>query len=92
MPTILGIINSYERTAAFIDTYIPYHKFSDEIIAVRTKVYANFQITQVNKIEVQYDKTSKQVDVQALKITLWDHVQESAKLPVQVCRDFFSIS
>ncbi|CAL0303967.1 unnamed protein product [Lupinus luteus] len=41
------------------------------------------QPRQVNKIEVQYDKTSKQVDVQALKITLWDHVQESAKLSVQ---------
>lgn len=45
-------------------------------------------MSQVNKIEVQYDKTSKQVDVQALKITLWDHVQESVKLPVQVCQDF----
>ncbi|KAK7257564.1 hypothetical protein RIF29_31617 [Crotalaria pallida] len=41
------------------------------------------QPRQVNKIEVQYDKTSKQVDVQALKTTLWDHVQESAKLSVQ---------
>ncbi|GMN70217.1 hypothetical protein TIFTF001_039259 [Ficus carica] len=35
------------------------------------------QPRQVNKIEVQYDKTSKQVDVQALKETLWDHIQES---------------
>jgi len=42
---------------------------------------------QVNKIEVQYDKTSKQVDVHALKITMWDHVQESVKLPLQVCQD-----
>ncbi|OIW05910.1 hypothetical protein TanjilG_23696 [Lupinus angustifolius] len=41
------------------------------------------QPRQVNKIEVQYDKTSKRIDVQALKITLWDHVQESAKLPLQ---------
>ncbi|XP_038900339.1 condensin complex subunit 2 [Benincasa hispida] len=32
---------------------------------------------QVNKIEVQYDKKSKQVDVQALKETLWSHLQES---------------
>ncbi|XP_004506251.1 condensin complex subunit 2 [Cicer arietinum] len=39
------------------------------------------QPRQVSKIEVQYDKTSKQVDVQALKITLWDHVQASTKLP-----------
>ncbi|MED6181093.1 hypothetical protein PIB30_016431 [Stylosanthes scabra] len=35
---------------------------------------------QVNKIEVQFDKTSKQVNVQELKITLWKHVQESANL------------
>ncbi|KAL5573400.1 hypothetical protein UlMin_022997 [Ulmus minor] len=35
------------------------------------------QPRQVNKIEVQYDKTSKQVDVRALKETLWNHIQES---------------
>ncbi|KAG8387046.1 hypothetical protein BUALT_Bualt03G0212300 [Buddleja alternifolia] len=34
------------------------------------------QPRQVSKIEVQYDKTSKQVDVHALKETLWDHIQE----------------
>ncbi|XP_058734894.1 condensin complex subunit 2-like [Vicia villosa] len=39
------------------------------------------QPRQVSKVEVQYDKTSKQVDVQALKVTLWDQVQASAKLP-----------
>ncbi|KAL4620088.1 hypothetical protein ACB092_06G128100 [Castanea dentata] len=38
------------------------------------------QPRQVNKVEVQYDKTSKQVDVQALKETLWDHIQESPKM------------
>ncbi|XP_027348230.1 condensin complex subunit 2 [Abrus precatorius] len=48
------------------------------------------QPRQVNKIEVQYDKTSKQVDVQALKITLWDHVQESVKLPFQGQKDTVS--
>ncbi|KAF7805780.1 condensin complex subunit 2 [Senna tora] len=37
------------------------------------------QPRQVNKIEVEYDKTSKQVDVQALKNTLWDHIQESSQ-------------
>ncbi|KVI10679.1 Condensin complex subunit 2/barren [Cynara cardunculus var. scolymus] len=31
----------------------------------------------VNKIEVEYDKTSKQVDVQALKETLWSSMQET---------------
>ncbi|CAI9106335.1 OLC1v1005466C2 [Oldenlandia corymbosa var. corymbosa] len=34
------------------------------------------QPRQVNKIEVQYDKTSKQVDVHALKETLWKHIRE----------------
>ncbi|XP_014490406.1 condensin complex subunit 2 [Vigna radiata var. radiata] len=38
---------------------------------------------QINKIEVQYDKTSKQVNVQALKKTLWDHIQECIQLPFQ---------
>ncbi|KAK7839419.1 condensin complex subunit 2 [Quercus suber] len=38
------------------------------------------QPRQVNKVEVQYDKTSKQVDVQALKETLWDHIQESPNM------------
>ncbi|KAL8209088.1 hypothetical protein R6Q57_008500 [Mikania cordata] len=35
------------------------------------------QPRQVDKIEVEYDKTSKQVDVQALKETLWSSMQES---------------
>ncbi|KAK7342080.1 hypothetical protein VNO80_25023 [Phaseolus coccineus] len=48
------------------------------------------QPRQVNKIEVQYDKTSKQVDVHALKITIWDHVQESVKLPLQGQKDTLS--
>ncbi|XP_047342546.1 condensin complex subunit 2 isoform X2 [Impatiens glandulifera] len=33
------------------------------------------QPRQVNKIEVNYDKTSKHVDVQALKETVWSHLQ-----------------
>ncbi|XP_057455862.1 condensin complex subunit 2 [Lotus japonicus] len=44
----------------------------------------------VNKIEVQYDKTSKQVDVQALKVTLWDHVQESVKLTSEGQKEMIS--
>ncbi|XP_057955867.1 condensin complex subunit 2 [Malania oleifera] len=40
------------------------------------------QPRQVNKIEVQYDKTSKQVDVQALKETLWDCIQRSTQMPI----------
>ncbi|KAH1218803.1 Condensin complex subunit 2 [Glycine max] len=38
---------------------------------------------KINKIEVQYDKTSKQVNVQVLKTTLWDHIQESVHIPIQ---------
>ncbi|XP_020519572.1 condensin complex subunit 2 isoform X2 [Amborella trichopoda] len=34
---------------------------------------------QVNKIEVQYDKTSKQVDVHSLKGTLWECLQNSVE-------------
>lgn len=41
------------------------------------------QPRQVNKIEVQYDKTSKQVDVQALKETLWGHMQKSTQSSVK---------
>ncbi|KAL1818079.1 hypothetical protein ACET3Z_020653 [Daucus carota] len=41
------------------------------------------QPRQVNKIEVQYDRKSKQVDVQALKETLWGSLQESQLQSVQ---------
>lgn len=43
-------------------------------------------VKQVNKIEVNYDKTSKQVDVQALKETLWSSMQET-----QVCSLCYSL-
>ncbi|CAI9294780.1 unnamed protein product [Lactuca saligna] len=39
------------------------------------------QPRQVNKIEVEYDRTSKQVDVQALKEILWSSIQETHVLP-----------
>lgn len=38
------------------------------------------QPRQVNKIEVEYDRTSKQVDVQALKETLWSSMQETHEI------------
>ncbi|KAK9092016.1 hypothetical protein Syun_026927 [Stephania yunnanensis] len=41
------------------------------------------QPRQVNKIEVQYDKTAKQVDVHVLKGTLWNHMQESVRVNEQ---------
>ncbi|KAH9622865.1 hypothetical protein KSS87_007868 [Heliosperma pusillum] len=40
------------------------------------------QPRQVNKIEVQYDKAAKQVDVHLLKETLWDHMHSSTEVLV----------
>ncbi|KAJ8442946.1 hypothetical protein Cgig2_019519 [Carnegiea gigantea] len=37
------------------------------------------QPRQVNKVEVQYDRTAKQVDVHLLKETLWDHIHVSVE-------------
>ncbi|KAB1215160.1 Condensin complex subunit 2 [Morella rubra] len=48
------------------------------------------QPRRVNKIEVRYDKLSKQVDVHALKETLWDHIQESSEVPETACKDEIS--
>ena len=45
---------------------------------------------QVNKVEVNYDKTSKQVDVHALKESLWDQIQEYTEVPETVSL-FFSL-
>ncbi|KMT12767.1 hypothetical protein BVRB_4g088610 [Beta vulgaris subsp. vulgaris] len=39
------------------------------------------QPRQVSKIEVQYDKTAKQVDVHLLKETLWDQIHEFVQAP-----------
>lgn len=39
------------------------------------------QPRQVNKIEVEYDRTSKQVDVQALKEILWSSMQQTHVSP-----------
>ena len=36
---------------------------------------------QVQKIDVNYDKTSKQVDVRILKETLWSRLQHIQKAP-----------
>ncbi|KAJ0052399.1 hypothetical protein Pint_01990 [Pistacia integerrima] len=41
------------------------------------------QPRQIQKIEVEYDRTSKQVDVQTLKQTIWDQIQESAQMGVE---------
>ncbi|KAK3030036.1 hypothetical protein RJ639_038135 [Escallonia herrerae] len=44
---------------------------------------------QVAKIEVQYDKTAKQVDVHVLKETLWDHIKDT-QVPEMVCKNAIS--
>ncbi|XP_022849904.1 condensin complex subunit 2-like [Olea europaea var. sylvestris] len=41
------------------------------------------QPRQVSKIEVQFDKTSKQVDVHLLKETLWGHMQKFNETSIQ---------
>lgn len=46
--------------------------------------FASFTKMQVNKIDIHYDKTSKQVDVQVLKETLWDQIQGLNQTSVQV--------
>jgi len=35
---------------------------------------------QVNKVDIQYDKVSKQVDVHALKDMLWSNIQKSVQM------------
>lgn len=47
---------------------------------VRNLHYSGLHI-QVEKIEVQYDKSSKQVNIHVLKETLWYHVQEITEVP-----------
>ncbi|CAM0949229.1 unnamed protein product [Alopecurus aequalis] len=40
---------------------------------------------QINKMDIQYDKVSKQVDVHALKEVLWNHIRRSARTDDLVC-------
>lgn len=48
-------------------------------------MYINdFLAMQVQKIDVNYDKTSKQVDVRILKETLWSRLQDIQKAPETV--------
>nr|VDD14513.1 unnamed protein product [Brassica oleracea] len=61
----------------------PFDNVNDQSDAEDTTNSFISQPRQVNKIEVQYDKASKQVDVQVLKETLWDCLQESPQPPIQ---------
>ncbi|XP_051152050.1 condensin complex subunit 2 isoform X2 [Andrographis paniculata] len=78
--------DGYETTAAwdddggFGDTFDDGHAYSDN----EEPSTLISQPRQVNKIEVQYDKTSKQVDVQVLKETLWDHMQQLNQTSVEL--------
>ncbi|XVF21003.1 hypothetical protein REPUB_Repub12eG0053100 [Reevesia pubescens] len=69
---------SWEQENAFggFDNEIDHSDVDDSSMLVS-------QPRQVSKIEVQYDKTSKQVDVQTLKETLWDHIQQSPETSFQ---------
>ncbi|KAM7250084.1 hypothetical protein ACFE04_021967 [Oxalis oulophora] len=66
----------------FDDGYIPDNmEHPDELVS---------QPRQVNKIDVEYDKTAKQVDVHVLKETLWDRMHELVKDPETVHKDEIS--
>ncbi|KAG8051727.1 hypothetical protein GUJ93_ZPchr0001g31443 [Zizania palustris] len=49
------------------------HSDVEEAVSLITKP------RQVNKIDIQYDKVSKQVDVHALKEVLWNHIHTSSE-------------
>ncbi|KAG2308856.1 hypothetical protein Bca52824_028604 [Brassica carinata] len=61
----------------------PFDNVNDQSDAEDTTNSLISQPRQVNKIEVQYDKASKQVDVQVLKETLWECLQESPQPPIE---------
>uniref|UniRef100_A0A5B7B666 Condensin complex subunit 2 n=1 Tax=Davidia involucrata TaxID=16924 RepID=A0A5B7B666_DAVIN len=74
-----GPLPSWDDESMFVDQFDDGNGHSD----VEHSDTLVSQPRQVNKIEVQYDRTSKQVDVQALKETLWDHIQVSTQMSVQ---------
>ncbi|XP_015881154.3 condensin complex subunit 2 [Ziziphus jujuba] len=71
--------DDYGQLPLWDDESVPGGQYDDGIVHsdVEDSNGLVSQPRQVNKIEVQYDKTSKQVDVQALKETLWDHIKDS---------------
>ncbi|KAK4758983.1 hypothetical protein SAY87_020284 [Trapa incisa] len=79
-----GPSTSWEVGSVFggsVDCGNDYSDAEDELNALVS------QPRQVNKIEVEYDKTSKQVDVQALKEILWEQTQKTFETSVQVPED-----
>ncbi|KAK6784916.1 hypothetical protein RDI58_018371 [Solanum bulbocastanum] len=69
-----GAMPSWDDDGGFPEAFDDGNTFSD----VEESSTLVSQPRQVNKIEVQYDKTSKQVDVQALKETLWDQLNQTS--------------
>ncbi|XP_010469570.1 PREDICTED: condensin complex subunit 2 isoform X1 [Camelina sativa] len=79
--------DDYEHADSWGDDNVyddgPFVNGNDQSDAEDTTNSLISQPRQVNKIEVQYDKASKQVDVQVLKETLWECLQESPEPPIQ---------
>ncbi|CAN8247681.1 unnamed protein product [Cochlearia groenlandica] len=73
-------VESWENDNVYDDG--PFDNENDQSDADDTNTLIS-QPRQVNKIDVQYDKASKQVDVQVLKETLWGCLQKSSQSPIQ---------
>ncbi|XP_054812792.1 condensin complex subunit 2 isoform X1 [Prosopis cineraria] len=82
--------NAYESFPSYEDGSICGGDYGDVHSDPEDSTTLVSQPRQVNKIEVEYDKTSKQVDVQALKNTLWDHIQGNGQLPLEDQKDVVS--
>lgn len=67
-----------------LKSYVKYLVCVLETIALVLMLLFFILTSQVQKVEVEYDKTSKQVDVQTLKETIWVHIQESPQMAAQV--------
>ncbi|CAI8592795.1 unnamed protein product [Vicia faba] len=65
--------HSWDNGSVFDGEYDGAHSDTDDL----NKLIS--QPRQINKVEVQYDKTAKQVDVLALKLTLWSSILGSVQ-------------
>ncbi|KAK4398051.1 Condensin complex subunit [Sesamum angolense] len=74
-----GATTSWDDEDAFGGAFDDGHAYSDN---EETNTLVS-QPRQVSKIEVQYDKTSKQVDVHVLKEILWGQIQQINQTSVE---------
>ncbi|KAL0443993.1 UNVERIFIED_CONTAM: Condensin complex subunit [Sesamum latifolium] len=74
-----GATTSWDDEDAFGGAFDDGHAYSDN---EETSTLVS-QPRQVSKIEVQYDKTSKQVDVHVLKEILWGQIQQINQTSVE---------